>query len=81
MSIMPKFRGIRLSGEPQALKGGARFKWRNQKKSRNDQEKKSRNDTGPGTSLVIQGLRLHISKAGDPGSIPGPGIFHLLWSN
>ena len=29
MSIMPKFRGIRLSGEPQALKGGARFKWRN----------------------------------------------------
>ena len=27
-----------------------------------------------GTSLVVQWLSLHIPSAGDPGSIPGPGI-------
>ena len=26
-----------------------------------------------GTSLVVQGLGLHASNAGGPGSIPGPG--------
>ena len=26
-----------------------------------------------GTSLVVQGLRLHIPKRGDPSSIPGQG--------
>ena len=33
------------------------------------------------TSLEVQWLRLHISNAGDMGSIHGPGRFHMpLWA-
>ena len=34
-----------------------------------------------GTSLVVQWLRIHLTNAGDTGSIPGLERSHMLWGN
>ena len=36
---------------------------------------------GPGMPRVVQWLKNSPASAGDTGAIPGPGRFHVLWSN